>query len=132
MSATWNTAGRADLVRRWCMPKPQSRRNYIGKVLRVSICCVHNTAGKLSQPIVVWAPTIATGLRAASRTVSCSSTPAISRSELVRCPSGLVVDTTASVTSLGNWTRHTMGSRRCIQPNHPPQAPKALVLQYPM
>jgi hypothetical protein len=76
-------------------------RNEIGVSLRVAMRVVHATAGELSQPMAIWAPTIAL-LIAVSRTASWRRTPAISRSEFVIWPVGFVADTTDLVTSTGH------------------------------
>jgi hypothetical protein len=70
LPATWNTAGGADLVRRWRMARPLSRRNETGEELRVAIRVVQATAGELSQPMAVWACLICVGPMAASSTAS--------------------------------------------------------------
>jgi hypothetical protein len=100
-------------------------------VLRVAILAVHVTAGELSLPMAVWVACIA-GPMWASSTVSCSNTPAISRSEFVIVPPGFESETTESVTSLGHWTRHTIGWSSRWPPNQTPPAPQALASQYPM
>jgi hypothetical protein len=101
-----------------------------GGALHVAIDVIHTTAGELLQPMDIWTLTIMlVGPRAACNTASCRSTPAISRSELVRCPLGFVIGTTASITYVGHWTRHTIGCRCFPAPNHTPPAPKALASQ---
>jgi hypothetical protein len=65
----------------------------------------------LSHPMAAWVPSIALYPMVASKTPSWRTTPAISRLEFVRRPSGLEEETTAAVMSSGHGIRHTSGSK---------------------
>jgi len=92
----------ADRLVRWQMALPRRSRNEIGEPLRDAIRVDHATVCVLSDPMAAWVPAI-DGPRRASRTASCNTTAANSRSELV--PFGLASETTLFVMSLGHWTR---------------------------
>jgi len=81
---------------------------------------VHATVGVLSQPDATCA---CWRFAMFSRTIQCISSPAISRSEFVIVPVGLVWDTNCCCILWGNCIRHTIGGRFRSPPNHTPPAP---------
>jgi hypothetical protein len=58
-----------------------------------------------------------------SNTRKCNSMAAISRSELVMVPVGLLDETTMARMSSGHSTRHTTGGSKRVPDNHTPPAP---------
>lgn len=125
----WYTAGGEARLDRCRIAIPRRRRNEMGVVLRDAIWVIHATAGELSHPIADWMPAMDCIPSLASSAPSCSTTPAISKSELVTVPPGLASDTRASVMSFGHCTRHTIGDKEDSAPNHTPPAPQPLASQ---
>jgi hypothetical protein len=90
----------------------------------------HATVGVLSQNSPTWQCWRLIGATHSS-TSQARSSPAISRSEFVIVPFGLLEDTTFLVMSGGKAIRHTIGLMCVVPLNHTPPAPKAHASTYP-